>query len=49
MSISPAIFRAYDIRGVVTETLTPAAVEQIGRAFGTECKERDIPTVVVAP
>ncbi len=48
MSISPAIFRAYDIRGVVTETLTPAAVEQIGRAFGTECKERDIPTVVVA-
>lgn len=48
MSISPAIFRAYDIRGVVTDTLTPTAVEQIGRAFGTECKERDIPTVVVA-
>jgi len=48
MSISPAIFRAYDIRGVVTEDLTPAAVEQIGRAFGSECSERDIPTVVVA-
>ncbi len=48
MSISPAIFRAYDIRGVVSESLTPAAVEQIGRAFGSECKERDIPTVVVA-
>lgn len=48
MSISAAIFRAYDIRGVVTDTLTPAAVEQIGRAFGTECHERDIPTVVVA-
>lgn len=48
MSISPAIFRAYDIRGVVTDTLTPAAVEQIGRAFGTECTERDIACVVVA-
>ncbi len=48
MSISPAIFRAYDIRGVVTDTLTPAAVEQIGRAFGSECHERSIGTVVVA-
>ena len=48
MSISPAIFRAYDIRGVVTDTLTPAAVEQIGRAFGSECHERKIDTVVVA-
>lgn len=48
MSISPAIFRAYDIRGVVTDTLTPAAVEQIGRAFGSECHERKIDTLVVA-
>ena len=48
MSISPAIFRAYDIRGVVTDTLTPAAVEQIGRVFGSECHERNIDTVVVA-
>ncbi len=48
MSISPAIFRAYDIRGVVTDTLTPAAVEQIGRAFGSECHERKIDSVVVA-
>ena len=47
-NISPAIFRAYDIRGVVSDTLTPAAVEQIGRAFGSECKEREITTVVVA-
>lgn len=47
-NISPAIFRAYDIRGVVSDTLTPAAVEQIGRAFGSECKEREIDTVVVA-
>lgn len=48
MNLSPDIFRAYDIRGVVSDKLTPDAVEQIGRAFGTECAERSIPTVVVA-
>ena len=48
MNLSPDIFRAYDIRGVVSDKLTPEAVEQIGRAFGSECVERSIPTVVVA-
>ncbi len=48
MTISPAIFRAYDIRGVVTETLTPDVVHEIGRAFGSECHERGIDTAVVA-
>jgi len=48
MNLSADIFRAYDIRGVVTDQLTPAVVEQIGRAFGTECVERGIPRVVVA-
>lgn len=48
MAISPAIFRAYDIRGVVTDTLTPNVVLEIGRAFGSECHERGIPAVVVA-
>ncbi len=48
MSISPAIFRAYDIRGVVTETLTPSVVHEIGRAFGSECHERGVSSVVVA-
>lgn len=48
MNISPDIFRAYDIRGVVSDKLTPAAVEQIGRAFGTQCVDQGIPTVVVA-
>jgi len=48
MTISSAIFRAYDIRGVVTDTLTPAVVHEIGRAFGTECHERGIDTAVVA-
>lgn len=31
---SPGIFKAYDIRGIVDETLTDAAVEQIGQALG---------------
>ena len=48
MNISADIFRAYDIRGVVSDQLTPAAVKQIGRSFGTECVERNIPDVVVA-
>ena len=48
MNISPDIFRAYDIRGVVSDKLTPEAVEQIGRAFGSECVERSIPSMVVA-
>ena len=45
---SASIFRAYDIRGIVTETLTPEVVEQIGRAYGSECLARNCDTAVVA-
>ncbi len=48
MNISPAIFRAYDIRGVVTDTLTPDVVREVGRAFASECLERDITKAVLA-
>ncbi len=48
MQISPAIFRAYDIRGVVTESLTPDVVREIGRAFASECQQRGQQTVVLA-
>ena len=41
------IFKAYDIRGVVGRTLTPAVVEQIGRAFGTEALKRGTPSVAI--
>ena len=47
-SIDPSIFRAYDIRGVVADALTPAAVEQIGRAFGSEALARGQKTVTLA-
>ena len=48
MNITPAIFRAYDIRGVVADALTPDAVREIGRAFGSECRDRNITRAVVA-
>ena len=35
-TLPPEIFKAYDIRGVVGKTLTPAIVEAIGRGLGTE-------------
>lgn len=36
MSIPQSIFKAYDIRGIVEEELTPDAVRLIGRAIGSE-------------
>ncbi len=36
MEISPSIFKAYDIRGVVEKELTPDVVKSIGLAIGSE-------------
>ena len=38
--VAAEVFKAYDIRGIVGKTLTPTAVELIGRALGTECREK---------
>ncbi len=46
--IAEVIFRAYDIRGVVGETLTTDAVYEIGRALGSEAYERGQQGLVVA-
>jgi phosphomannomutase len=35
VQLSPSIFKAYDIRGVVPGTVTEEVAEAIGRAFGT--------------
>jgi len=43
----PEIFKAYDIRGVVGKTLTPAIVELIGQALGSEALDRGRTTVVI--
>ncbi|WP_445156693.1 phosphomannomutase/phosphoglucomutase [Halomonas sp. E14] len=47
-SVPASIFRAYDIRGIVDDTLTEEAVELIGRAIGSEAAARGETTVVVA-
>ncbi len=41
------IFKAYDIRGIVGKTLTPAIVELIGRAIGSLARERGVTELVV--
>ena len=46
--IAPVIFRAYDIRGIVGETLTETAVYDIGRAIGSIALERGQQEIVVA-
>ncbi len=45
--LNPHMFRAYDIRGVVGEDLTPASVEVIGRAFGTFLRRQRAARLVV--
>ena len=41
-ALPASIFRAYDIRGVVGDTLTPEIVRWIGRAIGTEAHRRGV-------
>ncbi|WP_218565174.1 phosphomannomutase/phosphoglucomutase [Stutzerimonas urumqiensis] len=45
--LSASIFRAYDIRGVVGESLTPETAYWIGRAVGSESIARGEPNVSV--
>ncbi|GJL82932.1 MAG: phosphoglucomutase [marine bacterium B5-7] len=45
--ISPDIFKAYDIRGIVGDTLTPDTVQDIGRAVGSLARERGNRRIVI--
>jgi phosphomannomutase/phosphoglucomutase len=45
--IPETIFRAYDVRGIVGETLSKDIVYDIGRAIGSEACDRQQQTVVV--
>ena len=45
--VDPSIFRMYDIRGVVGDTLTGAVARLIGRAIGSEARERGLAEIVV--
>lgn len=46
-AVDPAIFRAYDIRGVAGGSLTADAARQIGQAIGAVMQERDLREIVV--
>lgn len=46
--VPASIFRAYDIRGVVGQTLTAEIVYEIGRAIGSEAYARGSQSVIVA-
>jgi phosphomannomutase/phosphoglucomutase len=45
--VRPEIFRAYDIRGVVGESLTPEVVYELGRAIGSMAYDRGEQTVII--
>lgn len=47
MTISPSIFKAYDIRGIVDETLTEDAAYAVGRALGNLARSRGRTEAVV--
>jgi phosphomannomutase/phosphoglucomutase len=44
MKVPAEIFRAYDIRGIVGRTLTPAVVHAVGQALGSLGRERGAAT-----
>lgn len=47
-SISQAIFRAYDIRGIIGQDLTDNVVYWIGRSLGAEVQQRGFDTINIA-
>jgi phosphomannomutase len=47
MQVHPSIFKAYDIRGVVGQTVDERFAEHLGRAFGTEAVAAGEKAVVV--
>ncbi len=46
-TVPEAIFRAYDIRGIVDESLFPDTVYQIGRAIGSMAGDQGEQTVII--
>lgn len=47
VQISKVIFRAYDIRGIVGETLTDDIMTEIGRALGSEGRSRGVASMCI--
>jgi len=44
---NPAIFKMYDIRGIVATDLTPDTVRLVGQAFATECLKQNVNEVCI--
>lgn len=47
VAVNRSIFRAYDIRGILGQTLTNDIARQIGRAIGSEAQHRGMREIVV--
>ncbi|MCK0105892.1 phosphomannomutase/phosphoglucomutase [Marinobacter sp. S0848L] len=47
IQVEAEIFRAYDIRGIVGETLSAGIVEIIGQAIGSEATERGVASLCI--
>ncbi len=47
MQLSPSIFKAYDIRGIVPSSLTEEVAEALGRAFGKQAQAEGEKVVAV--
>jgi len=47
VQLSPSIFKAYDIRGIIDQTLDPSIAKLIGQALGTEMRELGETEVVI--
>lgn len=46
--VSKSIFRAYDIRGIVGESITPELVYTLGKAIGSAAQEQGEQTIITA-
>jgi phosphomannomutase/phosphoglucomutase len=46
--VSKSIFRAYDIRGIVGETITPELIYTLGKAIGSAAQEQGEQTIITA-
>ena len=47
VEVDPAIFRAYDVRGVVGKSLTPTVAKLLGQSIGTVMREKGLREIVV--
>jgi len=47
MQVPASIFKAYDIRGIINETLNPQIAHAIGQAFGSQMRDLGETDVVI--